>query len=418
MKNFRYIFLALLLTAAACEDATNTVDLTVDPVAATGISGEVYGTWAKGSTKRITGDIIIPAGKRLVIEEGVTVEMDPERKPEFIVQGNLYCRGTEQNPVRITTTAELRKADSWGQNWGGILCAPTSEEVLFDHTIIEYGGATTTQSSLSVKLGLYKATAGENVPALWFSNTKGKLVMNQSVIKNFHDDATYLEGGNILITGSKFYTTGVSGGEGVNIKSGALADVSYNLFYSNNTNAMKLSNAGDRTPQAHIVAFNNTILNTGWRRPDVKGGSVWLEASVYAEIYNTLFVNTRFGIKQDTKKPMDARSKMGNNLYYGYNQAAVTGFTPNGKDILAGTNDIISKTAGDNDPKFANYPLNTDMMNPLLNDAWDFHLSSGSPAIGRGRLDIIRNHPGGITIDGVNYPSPSPSSYIGAFDAK
>lgn len=119
MKNFRYLLLALLLATASCEDATNTVDLAVDPVATTGISGEVYGTWAKGSVKKITGDIIIPAGKRLVIEEGVTVEMDPERKPEFIVQGNLYCRGTEQNPVRITTTPEFRKADSWGQNWGG-----------------------------------------------------------------------------------------------------------------------------------------------------------------------------------------------------------------------------------------------------------------------------------------------------------
>lgn len=418
MKLFRYLLLLSFLTAVSCESAVETVDLSVDPVSTTGISGEVFGTWEKGSVKKISGDILVPAGKRLVIEEGVTVEMDPAKKPEFVVLGNLYCRGTEQNPIRITTTPELRKANSWGQNWGGILCAPSCEELLLDHTIIEFGGATTTQSSLSVKLGLYKATAGENVPAIWFSNTKGRLVINKSVIRNFHDDATYLEGGKILVTGSKFYTTGNSGGEGVNIKSGVLADVSYNLFYSDNTNAMKLSNSGDRIPQAHVVAFNNTILNTGWRRPDIKGGSVWLEASVYAEIYNTMFVNTKFGIKQDTKKPADARSKMGSNLFYGYNQAAVAGFTPNGKDQLAGTNDVISTTVGANDPKFVNYPLNTDMMNPVFSDAWDFRLMAGSPAIGKGKTDIVRNHPDGITIDGVLYESPAPSSYIGAFGVK
>ena len=418
MKFIKYFFFALSISFVSCEKANGLVDLTEDPAKA-GISGEVFGTWEKGSVKKIVGDIIVPAGKRLIIEEGVTVEMDPEKKPEFIVLGNIYSRGTEENPVRITTTPELRKVDSWGQNWGGILCAPSCEEALFDNTIIEYGGGTTSQSSLSVKLGLYKATAGENLPAIWFSNTKGKLVMNNSVIRNFHDDATYLDAGQILVTGCKFYTTGVSGGDGVNIKSGVEADVSYNLFYSNNTNAMKLSNSGDKTPQAHVVAFNNTILNTGWRRPDIKGGSVWLESTVYAEIYNTLFVNARFGIKQDPKKPMDSRSKMGNNLFYGYNAAAVAGFIPNGKDILAGVNDIIdTKTPGANDPKLANYPLATDMNNPFFNVSWDFRLLPGSPAIGKGRTNIVRAHPNGITIDGINYPSPLSSENIGAFGIK
>jgi hypothetical protein len=78
--------------------------------------------------------------------------------------------------------------------------------MLLDHTIIELGGATTTEASTSVKMGLYKAKAGENLPALWFSNTKGKLVITNSIIRNFHDDATYLEGGELIISKNKFYS--------------------------------------------------------------------------------------------------------------------------------------------------------------------------------------------------------------------
>lgn len=419
MKILRYTLLAASLGFMSCEDANHDVDLSEINSNSAGVSGEVSGTWTRNSVIKVSGDIVIPAGKRLVIEEGCTVEMDAEAKPEFIVLGNLYVKGTEESPVRITTVKELRTPDSWGQNWGGILCGQSAEEVLLEHAIIEYGGASTTQSSLSVKLGLYKAAAGENLPAIWFSNSNGKLVMKNSIIKNFFDDSTYFDGGQLIITGNKFYTTGKSGGEGVNIKSGTLADVSYNLFYSNNTNAMKLSNAGDRSPQAHVVAYNNTILNTGWRRPSIKGGSIWLEQTVHAEIYNTLFVNTRFGVKEDTKKPKDARSTIANNLYYGHNAEAVKGFTPNGKDQVGGVNDILdTKTPGANDPKFVNYPLNTDMYNAVFNPEWDFRLMPGSPAIGKGKTNITKNFPKGLVMDGITYESPAPSATIGAYGVK
>jgi hypothetical protein len=82
---------------------------------------------------------------------------------------------------------------------------------------------------------------------------------------------------SVDLKGQWFYTTGVAGGDAINIKSGVLADVAFNVIYSPNTNALKLSNSGDRTPQAYIVGYNNTIINAGWRRPTTKGGSIWLE---------------------------------------------------------------------------------------------------------------------------------------------
>jgi hypothetical protein len=226
-----------------------------------------------------------------------------------------------------------------------------------------------------------------------------------------------LEGGSIIFTNNTFHTTGESGGEAINIKSGCVADVAYNLIYSTNTNALKLSNSGDRTPQAYVVAYNNTIVNTGWRRPTIKGGSIWLEASVRADLYNNLMANTRFGIKRDVKKPEDNRSIVSNSLYYGYTQEGVNQFQPS-TEILAGKNDVIGTKAGDNDPKFVNYPVSTDSYNADFSTAWDFHLTTGSPALNKGITTFTRNFKDGITINGQTYKSPEPASYIGAFGVK
>jgi hypothetical protein len=417
---FKQIIAAIALTAVVftgCEKANIDVDTT--PTNGSAI-GEVSGVWAKGSVHEIKGDIIIPEGKTLTIEEGVTVLMDVTAKPEIVVKGNLYALGTVENPVKFTVSDAYRTAENkFGKLWGGILAGPTCAELVLDHTILEYGGATTSDASTSVKMGLYKAVAGENLPALWFSNVNGKLIVQNSIVRNFQEDCTYIEGGKIIFANNVFYTTGVTGGEAMNFKSGCLADVANNLVYSTNTNALKLSNSGDRTPQAYIIAYNNTMVNTGWRRPTAKGGSVWLEATVRAELYNNLFANTRFGVKRDPKKPEDARSKYSNNWYYGYDQATVTQFQPGANDIVAGVNDVRGTAAGDNDPKFVNYPLTTPVINADFNTAWDFHLQGNSPALSKGITTFARHHKAGITTaNGITYVSPEPANYVGAYGIK
>lgn len=412
------VFIAIALSSLAftgCKKANLFVDTTSADGAAT---GEISGVWTKGSVHEIKGDVIIPAGKTLTIEEGVTVLMDVTAKPEFIVKGNLYSLGTIDNPIKFTVSDVYKTdANKFGKFWGGILASPTCAELVLNYTILEYGGATTSDASTSVKQGLYKAVAGENLPALWFSNINGKLVVTNSIIRNFQEDCTYIEGGKVIFANNIFYTTGVSGGEAMNFKSGCIADLSYNLVYSANTNAFKLSNAGDRIPQAYIIAYNNTMVNTGWRRQTAKGGSVWVEATVRAELYNNLFANTRFGVKRDTKKPEDNRSKYSNNWYYGFDQTTVNQFQPN-SEIVAGVNDVISNVAGANDPKFVNYPLSTSMLSPDFNTTWDFHLQGNSPALTKGITTFTRNFPTSLVVNGVTYASPAPSAFVGAFGTK
>ncbi|MBB2151084.1 right-handed parallel beta-helix repeat-containing protein [Pedobacter gandavensis] len=402
----------LLVGFSSCKKANSDVD----PDTGNGSAiGEVSGIWKRGSTQVIKGDIIIPEGQSLTIEEGVTVVMDTLAKPEIIVKGNLYAEGTAEFPIRFTIPEDSRtEKNKFGRLWGGILAAPSCAELLLNHTIIEYAGSTTTAASTSVKMSLYKAKSGENLPAIWFSNVNGKLVITNSTFRNLQEDCTYIEGGKIIFSNNLFYTTGLTGGEAINLKSGCLADVAYNLVYSTNTNALKLSNSGDRNPQTFVVAYNNTFINTGWRRPTAKGGSIWVEATVRVNLFNNLFANTRFGIKRDTKNPEDARSLIGNNLYYGESQTTTNQFQPSA-DVIAGVNDIIGKTAGSNDPKFLNYPVSNPVDNPVFNTAWNFHLTAGSPAIGKGKTDFFRHHAAGLILNGNLYSSPAPASYIGAY---
>ncbi len=397
-----------LLMLAGCEKDD------IKPIKAVFEGGDISGIWIKNSTYTVEGHIIIPEGQSLTIEEGVTIVMaDTSLKIEIIVYGNLYCKGTSTNPVKITVPEEMRTtANAMKGLWGGILCTPASGELLLDNAIIEYAGAVTTEESPSVQRGLYKAEAGERLPALWTSNTEGKIVVKNSIIRNIAEDCFYLEGGKIIIINNTFHTSGVSGGEAVNIKSGCIADAAFNLFFSPNTNAFKLSNADLRTPQATVAAYNNTIINAGWRRPSVKGGSVWLEDNVNAKIFNNLMANCRYGVKNSGA---DARSVYDYNMYYGFNQLCVDQFQTTSSKVVRGTHDVAGTAAGENNPKFVSFPLDTDMFSSAFNTSWNFHIQTGSPALTKGTTSIERNFASGFTVNGVSYTSPAPSTTIGAF---
>jgi len=412
IKNYLFAFLlgGLLFTSCDKENENTPSETSIK-------GGNVSGVWLKNSTVTVTGHLVIPEGESLTIEEGVTVLMsDTAIGQEILVYGNLYCKGTEENPITITVPEELRKAGNFPRIWSGFICAPTCEEFLLQYTNISYTGYVTTEDSPSVLAGLYKAEAGEGIPAINFRNeTNGKLVVQHCTFHNLGEDGMYLEGGNYIITHNTFYTQGETGGDAINLKSGSIADIAYNLFYSPNTNALKLSNSGDRVPQCNPICYNNTIVNAGWRRPTVKGGGIWLEKEVKAEVYNNLHVNCRFAVKFNEA---DARSVTDYNFYYGYDQETVDQFQATEADVVLGTNDILGTTAGENDPKLVNYSLDNDKNSSTFNTSWDFHVSSDSPAVGKGTTNFTRHYGStGLTLNGVEYTSPEPSTTIGAFSA-
>ena len=387
--------------------------------------------WKNDTT--ITDHVIIPEGSSLYIEPGVTVTMnDTINRPEIIVLGNLYCYGTEAEPITFTVAPEYRtEAKRFNRYWGGIICGYKSEEVLLDHVTIEYCGAQTTEESESFKNGLFKDETGEGVPAFHFCNVDGRFVIQNSTFRNNAEDHIYITGGKSIVMNNKFIANGFDGGEAINYKSGCLADIANNLVYDANSNGFKLSNNGALEPQAHIFVYNNTIVNSGWRRPKIKGGSFWIELNVYAELYNNLVYDCRWGVKRDVTNKEDDRSVITPNYFFASTATGVTQYGANATTgQLVGANDIVSTTAGDKNPLFSNFTIQTNVdinagstksgnIPQTYNSAWDFRLSAGSPALTGGTTNFTR-HFGttGITIEGITYKSPAPASYFGAYGAK
>jgi hypothetical protein len=428
MKNLKKMFYVLAITGAVLtgckkEDTEKKEEIPTPTPAPQSVSGAVEGTWTKGSTVNVSGSIYVDKGKSLKIEEGVTVLFDANVQPEFIVKGNLYVMGTAASPVKLTVDESKKAAAPYGSLWGGIICSPDVQELVITNAIIEYGGAATTEESMAVKEGLYKADEpGEHVPAIYMVNPNTKLVFKGNTVNHFAEDVIYIEGGKLLISNNTFYTNGETGGEVINLKSGVIADVAFNLVYSQSTNFLKLSNGGDKQPQTHVVAYNNTVVNVGWRYAKIKGGSVYLEEGVRVDLFNNLFANNRWGIKEDIEDGRDSRSTIDYNYFFGADATSAEQFQPDSANgiLSPGTNGILGTTAGDKDPKFVNFPINTGIGKEVAFDAsWDFYLQAGSLAIDAGKADFAQLHwKSGITAGGVTYTSPTPANFIGAFGAK
>jgi hypothetical protein len=415
-----------------------------DPIT---VTGNVDGVWSKYSVIQVRGHINVPAGKTLTIEEGVEVIVATNgqdannTKIELIVNGNLYCYGTEEAPVTFTVPASERTAaNTFNRLWGGIIGSGTCAEIAFEHVLVEYTGAVTTATSPSVTAGLFKAGGGEGMVAFNTNNPSGRYVITHSTFRCTGEDAIYVQGGNCIFINNRFYACGEAGGEAINVKAGCKVDAAGNLMYSPNTNGFKLSNSGadgGARFQAQINAYNNTIVNSGWRRDPnkPKGGSVWAESGCLVNVYNNLIVNCMFGAKapkfgQDATDGPDLNSKIDYNFYAsGTAQSSVSQHIANGtltaydgfkngvEDVVYGAHDRRGATAGDNDPRFVNFPF---AGNPLLaytfDDSWDFRLQAGSPALsGANTAFNPYFSASGVTVNGKQYKSPAPAAYFGAF---
>ena len=369
--------------------------------------------WTKDTT--LTESVEIPVGTSLYIEPGVTVTCKSEVQVpiEIVVLGNLYCMGTEEHPVTITSDTK-KPAD-----WGGIICGYNSEEVVLNHVDIAYAGATPTESSASFQNKLFKTTIDGGVPAFHFCNVNGKFVMANSFFHDNYNDQTYFTGGQGVIIDNIFADSGnaADGGEAINVKSGCKLDVANNLIYNACTNAFKLSNAGnsETVPLTDMTVYNNTIVNCGWRRSkNKKGGSIWVEKAARPVMVNNLIYDSRFGLKQPKQDGADMdNARMTPNYYFA---STATGVKQMAKDASLGIwydTDIHSASAGEGNPLFKNFQqtslinINCEVDDPAegapmpFDKAWDFTLSQNSPSLIGGVTDISRLFPSGLAFFGM-----------------
>ncbi|TXK46804.1 right-handed parallel beta-helix repeat-containing protein [Pontibacter qinzhouensis] len=394
-------------------------------------AGDVDGTWQSGRTYIVRGNLNVPAGKSLTVEEGVTVIVEGDGSqggsPEITVRGNFYSYGTAEKPVLFTVPAARRtKENMFTGLWGGILGTMQSQEMVFQHTRIEYAGAPAAEGSPIVTSG--ELGAGDPRYSIYFTNPNGRFVMQHSTIAYTKDDGMRINQGNFLITNNTFIYTGATGGDALNLKSGSVGDAAFNVFYQSATNGIKCSNSDDRSPQTDVNMYNNTAINCGWRQTKAgRGGSINLEKGGRGKVFNTLVVNCRYGIRfpKAPDNPDITNSTTGHNFYFGNHTTIADEFYPATGSITKGlfeTAHDVAGAANENNPQFASLNISnfdnttaTSAENLEVPPAnLNFKLQAGSPALGVGKTDFAPKL-ATIIAGGKTYTAPSPASHAGAF---
>ena len=419
MKHITYsIGLLSILIFTGCKkwseeerDISKAVVKAAAPVSdAAPLCGSIKGTMLAGKTYTISCDITINRGDTLTIQEGVHINV--AASAAIVVRGTFLSLGTAESPNWITIKGFV-KQDTPGLNpasdsaftgkWKGILADTSSPLVVIKWTHLEYAGSTL-GTGLASLLGL---TATDPSYAVYFQNIKGSFVFEDSWIYGTTDDAIRVSSGKFAIMRSTFEKCGYKGGDVLNVKSGAVGDMAYNLFIGDATNGLKASNKGGSPVQTNIRMYNNTLLNCGYRQTKTgRGGSINFEEGSSGMAYNNLIVNCKYGLRVVSNPVADTTK-----LFYGYNyyyadSASVTNeiypttyitkpqitdfpspvYLPS--NYKPGSVYDGSSINGKNNPLFTNYPLPVSAKLRLMDitavGSFTFTLQTGSPAISRG----------------------------------
>ncbi len=406
-----------LLALASCSKSNSNKATTPPPVNgdttvilsnASSLSGNVSGTMGSGKTYTLSGDITVPVGDTLTLQSGVTIKIPG--KYDIIVKGTFISLGTQSAPNWITSgtthqdqpfssiTAALTSDPAFQGQWDGINCDTTCALFVMKWTHLEFGGATFGQAPVA------GTTAGTASWLILFQNLNGTFDLEDSWIYGSTDDAVRITDGNVNVMRNTFEKCGSNTGESLNVKSGTVGDIAYNVFVGAATNGSKISNAGALPIECNIHCYNNTYVDCGYRQASTSGhgGSIDLEKDAEGNIYNNLIVNCKIGLRI-VNSADTLNAKYGNSYFYG-DDVSVTGefysvgdvTHPQLTDIPAPSSYLPvgyvpgaaydgTSVVGLNNPTFKTFTLpNTNYQNVNNAAGFDFHLNSGSPAIGKG----------------------------------
>ncbi len=400
--------------------------------------GALKGTMLTGKTYRINRDITVNPNDTLVIQPGVKLYFGATQVGKnaisLIVHGSLLSLGTKTLPIYFTVENQA-KSDTPGQDpttdpaykglWGGILGDADTKNMIIKWTHVEFGCGKLLTSPVS---GISNGAAAYMIS---FVNPDGIFVLEDSWVYGGVDDPIRIQGGKINVMRNTFEKGGLFGGESLNVKSGTVGNYAYNVTIGSATNGLKASNKGGKNPQTNIFMYNNTIINSGYRRnADGRGGSVNFEEGAKGNAYNNIVVNCKYGLRiltadkggstQYSGNPLPpadfANIAYGNNLYYVdavaqanqiYPVESGTGIPTDANPDMPSFKTLgitisstfpLSKTtvtsydgtkavqAAGTNPKFVNFALPATGSPADISYAtgFDFHLSSSSPAVGKG----------------------------------
>jgi len=372
------------------------------------LCGAIKGVMITGKTYTIGCNVTVNAGDTLLLEPGVTVKVDPN--VIVIIKGTFISDGTAAQPNIITSlstktdnpSANPLTDSAFSGKWYGINCDTTCALFVMKYTHIEGAGATYASAPLS---GLAPSTPSW---AIFFQNPNGVFILEDSWIYGTVDDAVRVTDGKVNIMRNTFEKTGQYSGEALNVKSGTVGNIAYNLFVGSATNGTKISNAGLTAIECNVTVYNNTYVDCGFRQTSTSahGGSIDIEKGAEGNLYNNLFVNCKKGLRVvgGSSAADTTNCHYGNDLYYGDSAVICDNFYPVGDKSHTPSTDIPNPTSylpvgytlgaaytptiniiGINNNLFQNFTLpNFAYQNYNYTAGFNFHLVTGSPAISAG----------------------------------
>jgi hypothetical protein len=366
--------IALVAALASCSKKESTQNVTPvippsHPISPGAISGFVKGTLLTGDTYYVSSDLTVKAGDTLLAQPGANVIV--ENDAQITIDGVLQILGTQTSPVYFNSFTKKPGT------WGGLVCdSATAVTIKWAH-IDNAGGPDPTGSprkTISVK-----SPITVDIEDSWITNGQDDQISIRSAAK-------------ITVVRNTIISSGSTDGEAINIKDGATGDIAYNVIYSQAGTAVKLeTNSSIPFPQTVCNVYNNTMVSCGWRRGAAEPGrGCSIGVNAIGHVFNNIMVNNYQGIELFTDGDA-AHTTYGNNLFYATAATFVDKtVTPNVVVNLAANfypSDGVGKTVASDllnvNPKFMSFDGSFALPNGV-NTSNDFHLLSGSPAIGKG----------------------------------
>lgn len=376
--------IAAALTSCSKQESTQNIKPVIPPshpIAAGNISGFVKGTLLTGSTYTITADITVKKGDTLLAQPGAIVIV--KNDAQININGVLQVLGTQ------TSTVSFNSDTNTPGSWGGFACDSAQAVTIKWAHIDNTGGPDPSGGARkSVSVGV---PINVDIEDSWFTNGQ--------------DDLIAIKGGaKVTILRNTITSSGSTDGEAINLKLAVTGDVAYNVIFSQAGTGVKLeTNATVAFPQTVVNVYNNTLVSNGWRRGNAEPGrGVSVGVNAIGHVYNNIMVNNYQGFELfsdgDTKN-----TTYGNNLFFDtaptfVDNANVTvnlaaNFYPSDGVGVAQTTDLVKV-----DPMFASFNGVFVLANGAANTN-DFHLKTGSPAIGKGNTTYNADM-GAYTTDG------------------
>ncbi len=336
------------------------------------LSGSVKGKTAPNHKYVINDSLYVNVGDTLTISAGDTLLM--KNNPStgaacwIDVLGTFICEGTAANR-NVITTAFVDSAKHPGM-WGGIL-GDSCQYISVKFTNITWAGGN------DVSGHAYRTF---DITSDYQNHTN--TVFTDNLVVGTVDDCIGLHGGNASVLRNVIKWCGAPDGDNINIKSGCVGEVAYNIIWSSGGNGIKINGSTTLLRTTNMCVHNNTIVAGGWRRIDELGYAILVDASARAQIYNNImgdmYEELEITVAADT-----LRTVHDNNLFF-YSIDSLGGmarYYPSDGVGRPAPHDIFDVKASNlfvsYQPYFSNDWLDLDGSN-------NYHLLASSPALGHG----------------------------------